>query len=70
MKVIEKGTDRQAEVHLYVEGKLQALQEYGEYINPDNKAICCFVPVEEGHKPKITGKFSGTVCIHQREVNL
>jgi hypothetical protein len=44
MKVIEKGTDRRAEVHNYVEGTVAALAEYGEYIDPRDKAICCYVP--------------------------
>ena len=64
MKVAEKATDRVAEVHIYVEGKVHALEEYGQYISSEDKAICCYVPVEEGHKIKICGKFSGTVCTH------
>jgi hypothetical protein len=61
MKVIEKGKDRTAEVHIHVEGKVDALGEWGEYIDATDKAICCYVPVEEGHKVKIGGKFTGTV---------
>jgi hypothetical protein len=61
MKVIEKATDRKAEAHVYVEGRVLALEEYGEYVDPIDKAICCYVPVEEGHKVKIEGRFSGTV---------
>ncbi|KAF1845751.1 uncharacterized protein K460DRAFT_355525 [Cucurbitaria berberidis CBS 394.84] len=60
MKVAEKATDRGAEVHMYVEGKLQALEEYGQYISVEDHAICCYVPVDEGHKIKIGAKFSGT----------
>jgi hypothetical protein len=61
MKVIEKGTDRKAEVHVYVEGNVEALVEHGEHIDPKDRAICCYVAVEEGHKPQFGGRFSGTV---------
>lgn len=62
MKVTEKGTDRTAEAHIHVEGRVSALEEYGQYVDGHDKAICCYVPVEEGHKVKIEGRFSGTVC--------
>jgi hypothetical protein len=61
MKVVEKGVDRKAEVHIYVEGQVPALEEYGEHIDPVDKAICSYVPVEEGHQVKVGGRFSGTV---------
>lgn len=61
MKVVEKDTDRQAEVHVCVEGTVNALPEYGEYVDSRDKAICCYVPVEEGHRVKFGGRFSGTV---------
>jgi hypothetical protein len=64
MKVIEKSTDRRAEVHMYVEGKVPALAEYGEYIDPKDKAICCYVAVDEDHKPRFGGRFSGTVSFN------
>ena len=63
MKVVENATDRRAESHIYVEGRVDPLEEYGQYIDPKDKAICCYVPVEEGHKVKIGGKFSGTVSL-------
>jgi hypothetical protein len=63
MKVIEKGTNRKAEVHVYVEGKVPALAEYGGYIDPKDKAICCYVAVDEDYKPRFGGRFSGTVSI-------
>ena len=61
MKVVEKDTNRRAQVNVYVEAKLEALSEYGEYIDARDKAICCYVPLEEGHQVKIGGRFSGTV---------
>lgn len=61
MKVVEKDTDRNAEVHINVEGDVKPLAEYGQYIDASDKAICCYVPVEEGHKLKIGGRFTGTV---------
>jgi hypothetical protein len=61
MKVEEKGTDRHAHVNLHVEGKVKALAEYGQYIDARDSAICCYVPVEEGDKVKLGGRFSGTV---------
>lgn len=64
MKVIEKGTDRSAEAHFYVEGSLDPLKEYGEYIAADY-AVCCYVPVEEGNKPKLSVTFTGTVSTHK-----
>lgn len=51
-------------MHIYVEGKVQALEEYGEYVSAEDKAICCYIPVDEGHNIKIGGKFSGTVCTY------
>lgn len=63
MKAIEEGTDRSAELHFYVEGSVDPLREYGEYIAADN-AVCCYVPVEEGYKPRISGIFTGTVSTH------
>ncbi|KAL5122011.1 hypothetical protein ACEQ8H_000227 [Pleosporales sp. CAS-2024a] len=60
MKVIERDTDRKAEVHIYVEGQVDALEEYGEYIDAKDSAICCYVPVQENHNVRIGGKFSGT----------
>jgi hypothetical protein len=53
MKVIEKATDRKAEAHIYVEGQVLPLEEYGEYIDPGDKAICCYVPLEEGHQVRL-----------------
>ena len=63
MKVQEKGTDRKAEVHLHVHETVDDLQEYGEYVDPVDKAICCYVAVEEGNIIKVTGRFNGTVSM-------
>jgi hypothetical protein len=63
MKVQEKGTDRRAELHMHVQEKVEELTEYGQYIDPDDQAICCYVPVEEGNIIKIAGKLHGTVSI-------
>ncbi|KAJ4301092.1 hypothetical protein N0V90_003182 [Kalmusia sp. IMI 367209] len=60
MKVQEKGTDRKAEVHLHIHETVNDLQEYGEYVDPVDNAICCYVAVEEGNIIKVTGKFHGT----------
>jgi len=61
MKAIEKDTDRTAEVNVFIEGQVPALKEYGEYIDSRDKAICCYVALYEGDKPRIRGQFSGTV---------
>ena len=61
MKVAENESNRKVEVHLHVEGKMEPLKEYDEYIDPIDKATCCYVPVNEGHKIKIQSIFSGTV---------
>lgn len=61
MKVVEKDTDRKAEVHVYVNGSIKALEEYGEYVDGRDLAICCYVPIEEEQQPKFGGKFTGTV---------
>lgn len=61
MKVIEKGTDRTAHAHVLVDGQVQPLEEYGEYVDARDGALCCYVAVEEGHKIKIDGRFSGAV---------
>lgn len=63
MKVIEANTDRHAEVHLYIDGSVTALEEYGQYVNPGSKAICCYVPIDLRNKVRIAGKFSGTVSL-------
>ncbi|RYN17265.1 hypothetical protein AA0113_g11986 [Alternaria arborescens] len=60
MKVVEKDSDRIAEVNVFVEGQVPALKEYGKYIDPRDKAICCYVALYEGDKPRIRGHFSGT----------
>ncbi|KAI4642407.1 hypothetical protein J4E93_007555 [Alternaria ventricosa] len=59
MRVIEKDTDRKAQVNIFVKGQVQALEEYGEYVDPRDNAICCYVPIDEGHQPKVGGRFSG-----------
>ena len=61
MKVAERDTNRTAEVHICVEGKLQPLKEYGQYVDPTDGAICCYVAVEEEDKIKFDGRFTGTV---------
>jgi hypothetical protein len=61
MKVVEKDTDRRAEVHFYAEGNVNALDEYGEYVDPKDNAICAFVPVKADQVIKIAGKFHGIV---------
>lgn len=62
MKVIEKGADRTAGAHIYVDGRLHALEEYGQYIDAHDRAICCYVAVEEGDRIRVDGRFSGMVC--------
>jgi hypothetical protein len=62
MKAQEKDTDRKAEVNLHVTGQIKALIEYGQYEDPVDKALCCYVAVAEGDIPKIRGRCSGTVC--------
>ncbi|KAI4618604.1 hypothetical protein J4E80_005206 [Alternaria sp. BMP 0032] len=59
MRVLEKDTDRKAQVNIYVKDRVQALEEYGEYVDPRDSAICCYVPIDEGHQPKVGGRFSG-----------
>lgn len=61
MKVQEKGSDRKAEVHLLAQGQVTELNEYGQYIDETDGAICCYVPVEEGMVLKIESHFWGTV---------
>lgn len=70
MKVAETSTDRWAEAHLYVEGKVKELEEYGQYVDTTDKALCCYIPVEEGHKIKIGGRFSGTVSNFPLKVSI
>ncbi|KAI4941817.1 hypothetical protein J4E86_010328 [Alternaria arbusti] len=59
MRVIERDTDRKAQVNIFVKCQVQALEEYGEYVDPRDNAICCYVPIDEGHQPKVGGRFSG-----------
>ncbi|KAI4624928.1 uncharacterized protein J4E87_005409 [Alternaria ethzedia] len=60
MKVIERGSDRRAQVNIYVDGQVAALKEYDQYIDPRDNAICCYVVIDEGHKPRVGGRFTGT----------
>ncbi|KAJ4380040.1 hypothetical protein N0V86_004347 [Didymella sp. IMI 355093] len=59
MKVLEKGNDRTAYVHVYVKGQVNPLNEYGQYIDARDRAVCCYVAVEEGHEIKVDGRFNG-----------
>lgn len=75
MKVTEKGADRTAYVHVFVHGRVSPLEEYGQYIDARDGAICCYVAVEEGHKIRIDGRFKGTVskyllCLPQANTDL
>ena len=67
MKVIEKGADRTAFAHIYVKGRVQPLEEYGQYVDAHDRAICCYVAVEEGHNIRVDGRFSGLVSRNFRE---
>jgi hypothetical protein len=71
MKVAEKESDRTAEVHLRAGAIVDPLAEFGEYVDPDDGAICCYVPVpvEEKQKIWISGKFSGTVSLFSNTRN-
>jgi hypothetical protein len=61
MKVKETGVDRTAFAHITVEGRVNPLEEYGQYVDAHDKALCCYVAVEEGHKLRVKGNFSGLV---------
>ncbi|KAH5259740.1 hypothetical protein HBI71_114180 [Parastagonospora nodorum] len=63
MRVMEKVTDRMADIHVHVEGQVDALEEYGEYVDATDKAVCCYVPVDEGHKVRVFGRFNGTTVV-------
>lgn len=65
MKVIEKAGDRTAYAQVFVEGCVQPLEEYGRYVDARDGAVCCYIAVEEGHKVRIDGRFSGAVCCVQ-----
>ncbi|CAA9962332.1 hypothetical protein PTMSG1_05708 [Pyrenophora teres f. maculata] len=61
MKVVEQNSDRQVSAHVYVEGKIAELKEYGQYVDPNNgKAIGCYIPIDEGDQLRIRTWFSGT----------
>ncbi|EUC41957.1 hypothetical protein COCMIDRAFT_104827 [Bipolaris oryzae ATCC 44560] len=60
MKVTEEGSDRSAEMRVCIEGHADPLPEYGEYVDPVDHAVCSYIPLEEGQKPKFSGKFNGT----------
>jgi hypothetical protein len=63
MKVAEKNSDRSAEVHLYVEGSTEALDEFNEYMDTADGAINCFVPIDLNNKVRVGGRFDGTVSV-------
>ncbi|EUC36805.1 hypothetical protein COCCADRAFT_33810 [Bipolaris zeicola 26-R-13] len=60
MKVKEEGSDRSVEMRVCIEGNADPLPEYGEYVDPVDHAVCSYIPLEEGQKPKFNGKFNGT----------
>ncbi|KAK7184156.1 hypothetical protein DPSP01_001206 [Paraphaeosphaeria sporulosa] len=65
MKVDEKGTDRRAELHIHKHEQVEELAEYGQYIDPDDAAVCCYVPIEDGNIVRVAGRFNGTtLAIH------
>lgn len=61
MRVSEKDSDRTVEVHIRVKGTKEPLPEFGEYVDEGDKAICCYVPVEEKQAIWISCTLSGTV---------
>lgn len=63
MKVEEKGSDRHAELHIHKHEQVEELAEYGQYIDPYDGAICCYVPIEDGSIVKVAGRFNGTVSV-------
>ncbi|OAL53333.1 hypothetical protein IQ07DRAFT_597652 [Pyrenochaeta sp. DS3sAY3a] len=60
MKVFEPNSDRKAEVYLQITGKPYPVQEYGHYVDPETKALCCYVPLSLGDELEIGGNFEGT----------
>ncbi|KAF2105260.1 hypothetical protein BDV96DRAFT_655798 [Lophiotrema nucula] len=67
MKVVEKDTDRKAEVHLWAQGDDKALDEYGEDFDEDG-ALVCYVPVEIGQRIRVTGRYLGTTQTVQSDI--
>jgi hypothetical protein len=61
MKVSEDQSDRKVEAHVYEEGKVNALDEYGQYVDPIDGALCCYVAVEDCKPLWVAGALSGTV---------
>ncbi|KAH8731445.1 hypothetical protein GQ44DRAFT_698757 [Phaeosphaeriaceae sp. PMI808] len=60
MRVTEEESDRETGVYIHPKGSTKALSEYGEYVDPKDKAICCSIPVHELDRVIIAGRFSGT----------
>ncbi|CAI6342032.1 unnamed protein product [Periconia digitata] len=60
MKAREVDSDRIAEVNLHRNGRVSELDEFGEYCDPNDGAICSYVPVSDGDVIKIGGKCAGT----------
>ncbi|KAF2749306.1 hypothetical protein M011DRAFT_304003 [Sporormia fimetaria CBS 119925] len=63
MKVIEhveNGIDRTAEVHL-CDARGKPLDEYDEFEAEDEKAVCCYVPVEAGRKVNLLAEVNGSM---------
>ncbi|PVH95342.1 hypothetical protein DM02DRAFT_477223, partial [Periconia macrospinosa] len=68
MKAEEKDSDRKAEVHIHISGQVKAIKEYDEYLDPDDGAICCYVPVNAEDEIRIKGRCSGTTLIRAYDV--
>lgn len=61
MRVEEKDCDRKAEVRLHRHARIEPLDEYSEYIDSQDKAVCCYIPVSSGDQIKLAVAFWGTV---------
>ncbi|KAF1995203.1 hypothetical protein P154DRAFT_566888 [Amniculicola lignicola CBS 123094] len=59
MKIVEKGTDWDAEVNFFING-VGPVDEYDQYFDKKKRIVGCFVGVEEHEKIMIQSSFHGT----------
>ena len=62
MKVYEHCSDRKVAVNMRRELEIAPLDEYGRHVDPDDGAICAYVPVDKNDNLRVTTTFNGTVC--------
>ncbi|KAF2644153.1 hypothetical protein P280DRAFT_392960 [Massarina eburnea CBS 473.64] len=68
MKAQEKRTDRKVHLNVHATGQISPLMEFGQYVDPADGALCCYIPVIEDMVLKLRGRCSGTTLTIAHDV--